>query len=502
MHCRSSIFCVSLLPCLSLVLVCLLPGTGLRTAAAGEPWEDEAAFQTLRKQETHVLQGLLKTCLQKEYRRQAWYLAERLALIAPDDSEAANVLDTWSGPELQQGQVPKKAYAKKRDQDLRKLGDDYFHFGETLEASGMDPVTYYPINVRARAYGSQAGPLLSSMKAADYVWLGVYGPKPRAEVEKLLGSQASAFTFPEEFEDDYLMARCLWPESRGAVHGTWRLMTDHDYKEALRLLGILAAAEDWMVANMGSKAPKNDERMTNLFVFGEHQAYDKIAAEGLTEEELKRFQDTSGWEQRRRGGDRQLFVCWRHRYNAWIGDDDLMLGHASKIMARQHLAGGAGGEVWGRGAWLLEGLRGAFEGFGRNADGEGEIDPGACWRLAAARALREAGDLLPWETFFELDRKSAEAIARKTLKIEFGGEPREAKDVDVVAAQATALVVGILMDERGKGMKRLAKLIGDLIKRDSLPNLDKALGGKKGTAIAFAERAMDAAHGRDAAGKK
>ena len=66
----------------------------------------------------------------------------------------------------------------------------------------------------------------------------------------------------------------------------------------------------------------------------------------------------------------------------------------------------------------------------------------------------------------------------------------------MVAAQATALVVGIMKADGGKRLKKLAKLIGDLYKRDSLPDVDKTLGWKKGRAVTEAQVAMDAAHGR------
>ena len=482
-------------------LLALLLLLGASPAHAADPWADDEAWKLLRKQEAKTLKGLLKTALKKDYRRQAWYLAERLSVIDPEDEQALDVLDKWAGAELQGGSDPKKAFLKKRSSTLEKLGDDYFHFGETLEASGMDPIKYYPINIRAHAYGSRAGNLVRALREADYVWLGVYGAKPRAEVDKLLGAYREEFEFPEEFDDEYLRARALWPEANGAIWSHWRLLTDHDYKEALRLLGMLALAERWLVDLMGSKAAKNDKGMTNLFVFSEHQKYDQIGPDLIREEDIDEFKGTSGWERRQRGGDRRLLVCWRHRDNGWIGDDDLMLGHAAKVMARRHLAGGAGGQVWGRGAWLLEGLRGAFEGFGPGEDGEGEIDPGACWRLAAAKALREQDKLIPWGEFFELDRKKAQAIPRANLTIEFAGKAREAKNVDVAAAQATAFVVGVMKADKGKGLKKLAKLLGDLYKRDSLPDVDKGLGWKKGRAIEEANRAMDAAHGRDAEGK-
>ncbi len=476
-----------------LMALCLLGVLPLSAArAGGEPWEDEEAFQVLVRSEVKVLRGLLKSAEKKDYRRQAWYLADRLLAIAPADAQAADILDRWSGEDLQVGQVPKKAWIKQRNARLEKLGDDYFHFGETLDASGMDPETYYPINIRAHAYGSHAGPLVTALAQGGYVWLGVYGAKPKKEVETLLGRQMTRFTFPQEYEDEYLKARAVWPEARGARTGIWWLLTDHDYKEALRLLGMLATEEAWIIDHMGSKAGRGDDRPRSVLVFSEWQAYDRVGADLIRPQEKARFAGTSGWYDLRQ---RRLLVCWRHRDNGYLGDDDLVLGHASKVMARRHFAADAGGRVQGKGYWLLEGLRGAFEGFRLDEDGHGEIDPGSCWRLAVARALRDAKRLIPWDEFMALDQRKGEAFERPTLKISFGGSQREAKRVDIVAAQATALVVGVMKAKRGKALKRLGKLIGDLYKRDSLPDIDKALGLGKGKAVAMAEVAMDAAHG-------
>lgn len=474
------------------LVLALLP---LASAQAGEPWETEPAYKALLKREMKVLHSLLATALKKDYRRQAWYFADRIAHIDPTDSHGTDVLDRWDGEQLQQGQVPNKGFVKKRDSALRKLGDDYFHFGETLEAAGVDPIKYYPINVRASSYGSVAGPLVTAYEQAGFVWLGVYGAKERKEVVELLGDSVGQFTFPQEYEDDYLKARSVWPEARGASTGHWRLLTDHDYKEALRLLGMLAAAEAWMVDTFGSNAKRNDTTITNLMVFSEWQAYDKIGRpliENRRGLDPKDFDGTSGWHDRWRN---RLMVCWRHRDNPYLGDDDLMLGHAAKVMARRHLAAGAAGSVQGKGYWLLEGLRGAFEGFRLDEDGNGEIDPGSCWRLAVARTLRDQGMLMPWKEFMELSWLEGKKLDRPTIKIAFGGSEREAKNVDVVAAQATALVVGILKADSGKVRKKFGKLVGDLFKRDSLPNVDKTLGLKKGKAVAMAEIAMDAAHG-------
>ncbi len=475
---------------LVLAVLLLLP---LASAQAGDPWENEPAFKTLVKYELKTLRTLMQDAVKKDYRRQAWYLADRILQVDPADGEAANVLDMWDTAELQAGQTPKKGWAKKRDSTLRKLGDDYFHFGETLEASGMDPEKYYPINVRAHSYGSEAGPLMTAIKQAGYAWIGVYGAKPQAEIEKLLRGPLYSYAWPREFDDEYLAARCVWPEARGAQWRRWRLLTDHDYKEALRLLGMLAQAESWMVKVMGSKAKKSADSVTDILVFSEWQKYDKIGADIVRERDADRFTGTSGFHDRRRD---RLLVCWRHRHNGWLGDDDLMLGHAAKVMARNHFAPGAGGSVRGRGAWLLDGLRGAFEGFRLDQDGKGEIDAAACWRLAVARALRDENKLLDWQQFIELDDKKAREVPRvPLLKVHFGGAEREAKNVDVVAAQATALVVGLMKADGGKKLKKMGKLIADLFKRDSLPDIEKTLGLKKGKALAMARIAMDAAHG-------
>ena len=475
-------------------MLAVLAALPLSFVAAGEPWEDEPAFKTLVTEEVKVLKSLMQQAVKKDYRRQAWYFADRILQVDPTHAEAAAALDQWSAAELQLGQVPKPAFEKKRDGELRELGDQYFHFGELLDQSGMAPETYYPINVRAAAYGSRAGPLHAAFEQANFTWLGVYGPRERGEVEKLLGGDVALYTFPQEYDDAYLKAKAVWPAARGAMCGTWRLMTDHDYKEALRLLGMLAAAESWFVQAFGSNAKPKTQPTTNLLVFSEHQAYDKVGEDLLANVRNRdEFRGTSGWYSTR---DDLLLVCWRHRHNPWLGDDDLMLGHAAGVMARMHLSAGQGSPPRGRGYWLLEGLRGAFEGFRVDADGKGEIDAAACWRLSAARALRDRDELIPWDEFMDVDGSAARARARPMLKVQFGGTEREAKEVDTVAAQATALVVGIMKAEGGKSLRKLAKLIGDVYKRDSLPDIDKALGFKKGKAVALANVAMDAAHGK------
>ena len=77
------------------------------------------------------------------------------------------------------------------------------------------------------------------------------------------------------------------------------------------------------------------------------------------------------------------------------------------------------------------------------------------------------------------------------LKFQF-----EAKDVDVVSAQATAFVVGLMKADKGKGARKLGALLRDLLKRDSLPDLDKTLGWKKDRWQAESDKAIEAATGR------
>lgn len=467
----------------------------LPAAEAEEPWAKEPGWNDLTKQERKVLDGLLKSALKEDYRRQAVYLSERLLTIDPANTQAADVLSRWAGEALEQGQVPSEKWVRTRDQELAAVGTDYFHFGETLEASGMDPTTYYPINMRAHAYGSKNGTLHAALEQAEYVFIGTFGAEPRSSVDAALGELGRGARFPMEFDDDYLKAKARWPEARGIEWGNWRLITDHRYAEACRLIGAIAAAETWLLRTFGSKAPKKGVQTTNVLVFSEEATYRKVAETWITPEERERFAASMGWTDR---GRNLILLPWRSEENGWLGDDDLLLGLVAQEMAQIHLGASLVGLVRGRGSWLLEGWRGAFEGF-RVVQGkkgaEGEIDAASCWRLAVARGLREQGKLLPWAEFFELDDAKARALPRVTLNVRFGGAEREAKNIDVVAAQATAFVVGVLKAEKGGGPKALGSLVGDLIKRDSLPDLQKALGWKQPRIEEEANRAMDAAHG-------
>src|SRR5207247_58107 len=72
---------------------------------------------------------------------------------------------------------------------------------------------------------------------------------------------------------------------------------------------------------------------------------------------------------------------------------------------------------------------------------------------------------------------------RMDLKVTFDGAARDAKNVRVARAQATALVFALLRREGPKGAKKLADLIEDAFRRDRVPDLDKALGLPPGPAF-------------------
>ena len=150
----------------------------------------------------------------------------------------------------------------------------------------------------------------------------------------------------------------------------------------------------------------------------------------------------------------------------------------------------------GRGAWMFDGIAAAFEGFALDEQGRATIDPGRCWSLAVAKELRDSGRLLPWDEPFELDEAKAKDVARVDVETEIAGTKRVVSNVDLVRVQAAALVVALVKTDGERGARRFAKLVTDLVKRDSLPDIDKAMGWKKGRAIDEALRAMDASNAK------
>ncbi len=477
-----------LLAALFLIAVIAIP------CGAGEDWRNEPGFKDLQKAEAKLLAGLLRTAVKDDYRRQAWYLADRLLAADPGSERGLEIIETWSEAELQQGSDVKKAFLKKRNNALRGLGDDWFHFGETLEAAGIEPVDYYPVNQRAQCYGSKAGPLMAALQAGGYKWLGTFLDREIDKLQKLLGpTRLGDIEFPPEFDDHFLRYRVRWPDTQIAVFGRWRLITDVSWDKALAHVALVMDLEEWTKTNMGKLAPM--EEPEDLAVFRDMERFDKYGSRFVRERDRADFAKRSTWYSRWR---RRCMIGSAERGNDWVAGETVIKGRVGYILVRKALVKGAGGGIRGRGTWLLKGIQGAYEGLHRSDEARGgfELDPARCWRLAVARALRDTGGLLPWASFLELDQQGASEVARATVMVKIGGVEREAKDVDVVAAQATALVVGIMKSDPKKGPKAVAKLMAELVKRDSLPNIQKTLRWKKGRLKKEADKAMEAAHGK------
>jgi hypothetical protein len=90
-----------------------------------------------------------------------------------------------------------------------------------------------------------------------------------------------------------------------------------------------------------------------------------------------------------------------------------------------------------------------------------------------------------------MDDAKADALPRRTVKVPFQGTSQDAKDVDVVRCQATAVFLALLQADGGKAAAKLGRLLEEYLKRDSLPDLDKAMGWKKGRALEEARRLVE-----------
>lgn len=483
------------------LLVLVLAALGGADAARGGPgWESDPRYGELRDQEVKELGALLEKARKDEFHAQAWWLADRMLALDPENERALSVAEGLFPDDLDRAAVPNDRFTKARDKAFEDLGDAYFRFGEQLEAAGVDPTDYFPVTLQAHRYGSRAGTLLTALENAGCVWLGTFDEESRTRVDELLGRHAARATWPPSWDDAYVRVRSRWPEGKVADLGDLRLVTDVGREPALRLLRTLAEIDAWLATWEGGRAASKKARgpatagtRYEFLVFLDQARFAKIAPEFVDEREREDLLKTSAFRARTRA---RTLVSFEHRQHPFVAGEATWAGAAAATLARRRWGAGQGGSVRGRGAWLLEGLAAAFEGFHLDEDGQPQIDPGRCWSLAVAARLREEGRLLPWEDLLELDEAGAAAVPRVDVEADIAGTQRVLKDVDVVRVQSAALVIGMVKGDGERGARRFAKLVTDLIKRDSLPDLDKAMSWKKGRHVDEADRAMDAANAR------
>ncbi|MDJ0972925.1 MAG: hypothetical protein QNJ98_00520 [Planctomycetota bacterium] len=464
-------------PLLPLLALCLLLLLAPQPASAEKAWMKEEGYKRLLRAEAKTLKPLLEAALKADYRRQAWYLADRIVSADPDDELATQTLEKWGIEELQLGAPLKKAWDKKLTGVLKRMGDDYFHFGETLEAAGIDPLDYYPINVRAQAYGSVAGPLVSSMQQSGYMWMGTYGHEEEKVVREILGPELSEqVTFPPEWDDEYLRFRSVWSECRVVEAGNWRIVTDLKYDEALRALKRCADVERWVVKRLGKGKPL--DVVNTIVLFRDRETYVKVGKDLVRKRYRDPFVLSSGfWIDKYN----RAFVASTDSRNEWLGEMVTMQGMVVRAMARTRYARAAGPRITGPGEWYLQGLRGLGEAlrYEDRAKGTMTLDIGSSWRLAAARALQDQEALIPWGEMFDYTEKRRLAAERpETTTIAMRGATYELKGVDTVSAQATTFVMAVFRSDKKKGPKALAKLLGELYKKGTLDDPWKPLKWK------------------------
>lgn len=482
-------------PALPLLLALSALG-GAPTPAAAAPEAKVPTKEALAAVEAKLLLPILRTAVKEDFRRQAWYVASRVLSADPKNGEAEGVLKQWKAVELQEGREPSKAWLAVRDAAFRKVGDAYAQYVREAQAAGGQATDTFAYVERALAYGSVAADAVAAMDSGGYVWDGTYGSVKKGALEAALGAYAESVAFPPEHDDAVLRHRCAWPDAKVVEFGRTRLVSALPPEDVWHTIGILAAEEAYFVKTFGSKAKepaKDEDEHTDFVLVPDADLYGRLGDVLLPQaspQQRAEYDASSSW-----------YMAWRRkvllalvppRDNPWVERDATILGQGVRPLVRRHIGAGASSWISGRGSWFLDGMTGAFEGFVPKGTDGGEVDPARCWRLAAAKELHDRAALAPWKELFEMDRAKADAFPKRDVAFEQGGAKRDAKKVDVPAAQATALVFAIWQLDGGKGAKKLASVLEELYKRDRLPDLDKALGLGAGKVVDATQHLLSA----------
>ena len=477
--------------CLAALALGVARGSARAADAPTTPVLPEAAA------ETKALVTLLRSAVKEDFRRQAWWLAGRLLDLQPRMREAEDVRAGWNPVDLSLGRRPTRTWEKQRDAALGKVGDAWAQRAREDRAKGASAAATLPALERALVYGTKAADATTSLAEAGKVWCGTFGAQDRSAVEKALGDRVEGVTWEAEREEDVLEVRALWPEARAARVGDWRVFSTGDLESTGHVLVLLAAQEQDFIVRFGShaKPPKDpdEDSATDLVLAPDAKAYDRLVPICLFPQGARpdvRWEGSSGYG----AGGRRMVVLATDRDNPWTGADANLLVWAARGLVKRHLAPDASGRLSGRGAWIVDGLAALYAGFHRG-EATWDLDPSRSWHVAAARALKDRW--IPWPRLVEMDRNAVELEPRVDVEIEVGGAKQKGVKVDLVLAQAAALAAGLARadEKHGGGWDRLAALVGETYKRDRLPDLDKALGGKAKHVFAAALEAADAAGG-------
>lgn len=479
-------------PAAALLFAMLASLAPVQPAAANAGYESDPRWVALAADHAKRIAKLMTMADDDGYRAQAFVLASRVLELDPRHEAAIRIAEAETPKRIDEGKAPDEKFVKKRDAELAAIGDDLAILSEKFQASGMQAENYYPLAVQALRHGARYGALLESLRQVQTHWLGTWRDKPEADIMPHLGARLLQATWPLEWDDGVARVRARWPAAKAIDMGSVRIFTDLALPDAFALAKSVADLEDWLVTWL-PKARKGGKGAIalELLVFAKRETYDKIGAEWMQEDRVDRFKATprwvSTWPQVR------AFSSWEQPTRPFATGRATALGAAAAGLARARL--GAGAHAKGRGSWLFSGIAGVAEGHAMDEKGRGKLEPKQAWLLEAAAALRAEGRLLDWSVFLELDEEGAGQHGEVEIDATLAGSLRKAVRLDLVEAQATAFVAGILLADGGSEA-RFAKLLDEFGKRDRLPDVEKTLGWKKGRLVLEAEAAMDAVAGK------